>query len=53
MDGKILSATLDNPVQVMARDCADVASCGNSVRYQTDGMSKSRWNIDRRSAGVA
>jgi len=35
-DGKILSATLDNPVEVMARDCADAAlsSCGEPVRYE-------------------
>jgi hypothetical protein len=35
-DGKILSATLDNPVEVLARECADAAlsSCGEPVRYQ-------------------
>ena len=34
--GKILSATLDNPVEVIERDCADVAltKCGAPMRYQ-------------------
>jgi hypothetical protein len=36
VDGKILSATLDNPVEVIERDCADVAltNCGEPMRYQ-------------------
>jgi hypothetical protein len=35
-DGKILSATLDNPVEVIERDCTDLAltSCGDPMRYQ-------------------
>jgi hypothetical protein len=35
-DGKILSATLDNPVEVIERDCTDVAltNCGDPMRYQ-------------------
>jgi hypothetical protein len=35
-DGKIVSATLDNPVEVLARECADLAltSCGEPARYQ-------------------
>jgi hypothetical protein len=35
-DGKILSATLDNPVEVSARDCTDVelTHCGEPARYQ-------------------
>jgi hypothetical protein len=36
VDGKILSATLDNPVEVIERDCTDVAltKCGEPMRYQ-------------------
>ena len=36
VDGKILSATLDNPVEVIERDCTDLAltKCGDSMRYQ-------------------
>ena len=36
LDGEIVSATLDNPVEVLARECADVAlsSCGEPLRYQ-------------------
>lgn len=36
VDGKILSATLDNPVEVIERDCTDVAltKCGDPMRYQ-------------------
>jgi hypothetical protein len=36
VDGKILSATLDNPVEVIERDCTDVAltKCGEPTRYQ-------------------
>ena len=35
-DGKILSATMDNPVTVMARECTDVAltQCGDPEHYQ-------------------
>ena len=35
-DGKILGAKLDNPVEVLERECADVAltNCGEPVRYQ-------------------
>lgn len=35
-DGKILSATLDNPVEVIERDCTDLAltKCGDPMRYQ-------------------
>jgi hypothetical protein len=35
-DGKILSATMDNPVEVLARDCTDaeLTRCGDPVRYQ-------------------
>jgi hypothetical protein len=36
VDGKILSATLDNPVEVIERDCSDLAltNCGEPMRYQ-------------------
>lgn len=36
VDGKILSATLDNPVEVIERDCTDIAltNCGDPMRYQ-------------------
>jgi hypothetical protein len=36
VDGKIVSATLDNPVEVIERDCADQAltNCGDPMRYQ-------------------
>jgi hypothetical protein len=36
VDGKILSATLDNPVEVIERDCSDIAltKCGDPMRYQ-------------------
>jgi hypothetical protein len=36
IDGKILSATLDNPVEVIERDCSDLAltKCGEPMRYQ-------------------
>lgn len=36
VDGKILSATLDNPVEVIERDCtnATLTTCGESMRYQ-------------------
>ena len=35
-DGRIISATLDNPVEVLERVCTDAAltSCGEPVRYQ-------------------
>jgi hypothetical protein len=35
-DGRILSGSIDNPIEVMERDCADAAlkSCGEPVRYQ-------------------
>jgi hypothetical protein len=35
-DGRILSATLDNPVQVMERECKDaaLADCGAPARYE-------------------
>lgn len=35
-NGKILSATMENPVEVLARDCTDaeLRQCGDSVRYQ-------------------
>jgi hypothetical protein len=34
--GRILSATMDNPVTVFARECTDEAltQCGQSQRYQ-------------------
>jgi len=34
--GKILSVTMDNPVQVLERECSDamLAMCGEPVRYQ-------------------
>jgi len=34
--GTIISATMDNPVEVKARDCTDAAltNCGGPVRYQ-------------------
>lgn len=36
MSGKILSATMDNPVEVLSRVCTDAALtiCGDPVRYQ-------------------
>jgi hypothetical protein len=36
VDGKILSATLDNPVEVIERDCTDIAltKCSEPLRYQ-------------------
>jgi hypothetical protein len=36
VDGKILSATMDNPVEVVERVCVDLAltSCGDPMRYQ-------------------
>lgn len=36
IDGKILSATMDNPVEVIERDCTDVelTKCGEPMRYQ-------------------
>jgi hypothetical protein len=36
VDGRILSATLDNPVEVLERECTDLAltNCGDPVRYQ-------------------
>lgn len=36
VEGKILSATLDNPVEVIERDCTDIAltKCGDPMRYQ-------------------
>ena len=35
-DGKILSATMDNPVDVVRRQCADAAlsQCGDPLRYR-------------------
>jgi hypothetical protein len=35
-DGKILSGSIDNPVEVVKRDCSDTAlqSCGEPVRFQ-------------------
>ena len=35
-NGKVLSATMENPVEVLARDCTDaeLRQCGDSVRYQ-------------------
>jgi hypothetical protein len=36
VDGKIVSATLDNPVEVVERDCTDIAltKCSEPMRYQ-------------------
>ena len=36
VDGRILSATMDNPVEVMERECSDAAltACGEPARYQ-------------------
>lgn len=36
IDGRILSGSVDNPVEVMERDCADSAltSCGEPFRYE-------------------
>jgi hypothetical protein len=36
VNGTIVSATIDNPVEVLERDCADAAltACGNPARYQ-------------------
>jgi hypothetical protein len=35
-DGKILSATLDNPVEVLERDCteAELTHCGDPASYE-------------------
>lgn len=35
-DGRILSATMDNPVEVLERECIDASltSCGEPIRYQ-------------------
>jgi hypothetical protein len=35
-DGRVLAATLDNPVQVLERECTDAAltQCGSSARYE-------------------
>jgi hypothetical protein len=35
-DGRILSATMDNPVEVLERQCKDAAltACSNPIRYQ-------------------
>ena len=35
-DGKLLSATMDNPVEILERECEDVAAarCGEPVRYR-------------------
>jgi len=35
-DGKILSVTMDNPVEVSERECQDLqlSACGNPRRYQ-------------------
>ena len=35
-DGRIISATLENPVEVLARECSDAAltTCGDPVRFQ-------------------
>jgi len=35
-DGRILSGSIDNPVEVMERDCLDagLTSCGDPVRYE-------------------
>ena len=36
VDGRLISATLDNPVEVLERNCADLAlrQCGDPIRYQ-------------------
>lgn len=36
VDGRILSATMDNPVQVLERQCSDAAltACGKPIRYE-------------------
>jgi hypothetical protein len=36
VDGRIVSATQENPVEVLERDCSDAAltTCGEPVRYQ-------------------
>jgi hypothetical protein len=35
-EGKLLFATMDNPIEVLARDCTDaeLAHCGDPVHYQ-------------------
>jgi hypothetical protein len=35
-DGRIISATLENPVEVLARECSDgvLTTCGDPVRFQ-------------------
>lgn len=35
-DGRILSANMDNPVQVLERQCSDAAltACGRPIRYE-------------------
>jgi len=35
-DGKILSATMDNPIEALGRDCSDaeLTHCGDPARYQ-------------------
>ena len=36
VDGRVLSATMDNPVEVLERKCTDaaLASCGDPIRYE-------------------
>ncbi|MGA2220463.1 MAG: hypothetical protein ABSH21_01570 [Verrucomicrobiia bacterium] len=36
VDGRILSARMDNPVEVLERECTDatLTTCGNPIRYQ-------------------
>jgi hypothetical protein len=43
VNGKIVSATIDNPVEVLERDCADEAlpACGDPMAIRLDGTSKS------------
>ena len=35
-DGRVLPATMDNPVEVLERECGDAAltACGPATRYQ-------------------
>jgi hypothetical protein len=50
VDGKIVSASIDNPVETMERECAGVAltECGARKPHMICSESQCHWNLDWR-----
>lgn len=54
-NGTVLSATMDNPVEVLERECADaaLAHCGDPVRYRVRRQIEIRKNVDHGPASAS